>query len=201
MRNAELLILDVETGGFSLDRNPILEIGWAFVDKDLQVLAADSVHILPPNGTILKTAEDQVVPEGTQWVIEKQAADINGYNEELWLQMNAVGYQAARDHFYQIMASYDKPVAWGHNVPTEDRWVKKHFPAFHPRVKDWQCSMKALRTYCKAKGIPIEKGTLTLQNGCKVAGYTNRGAHGALEDCLATVALMRFLRGEHSLAC
>ncbi len=204
MTDVAHLIIDVENGGFSIDVNPILEIGYAFCDHDWNVLKADAICILPPAGTVIRTVRNAPVPRGAM-VIEKEAADINGYTAEGWDECGALSLEEARAQFLGAMAEFTGDICHGHNVSTEDRWTQRYFPEFHGRIREWRCSMKHLRAYCNFRGIEIVgtrvdpvtgvriPGTLTLENGCKLAGHLHRGAHGAMEDCVGTAALMRHM--------
>ncbi len=201
--SAVSLLGDVETGGFSIEKNPILEIGYAFMDAEHNILEADVIPILPPEGTVLRLSRDQVIPEGT-WIIEKEAADINGYHEAIWEERGAVSLKEAQHRLWNAVGKFRGPF-YGHNVSTEKRWIGQHFPNVAQLVTEWRCSMAMLRQYCKANGIttigtrddPVTgakiPGTLTLAGGCKLAGVVARGAHGAFEDCVATSALLKFL--------
>jgi DNA polymerase III epsilon subunit-like protein len=178
------LIVDVETGGLSPERHSLLEIGWAFCDAEWKVLDADSLGILPQPGKI----------------IEKKAADLNGYTEEYWAQYEALPLDQAAEKFVQAVAPFTGDICYAHNVSFDEQWLRACVPAFHCRIREWRCSMKSLREYCTRHGIKLSKGTQTLANGCKIAGHINPEAHGAMHDCIAAAAIMRHC-SKSSLLC
>lgn len=169
--------IDIESGGFSPKQNPLLEYGWGFLNQDYTIESGDSICILPQAGK----------------VIEPTAAMINGYSEDRWAERGAIDIDAARARIIELFAPYDSIIAFAHNAPFDKNWTEEYIPEIMPKIREWQCTQKWLRRYCNANGIPIEKGTLKLENGCKLAGYRQVDRHGALEDCFSGAGLTRFL--------
>lgn len=199
------LIIDIENGGFDIKRNPILELGWTWTDHGFDVFDHGVIKIMPPTGTILRESKDQVITEGA-WIIEKQAADVNGYDSLLWQEQGAVGYRDGIAQFTDAMHKYPISRVFAHNKSTEERWLGQHTPAFASQVKEWECTMSALRGYWRERGVTkpsgpvtnadgsVTPGQLTLAYACRLSGHTQSGLHGALEDCYATAALAKFLK-------
>lgn len=199
------LIIDIENGGFDSKRNPLLELGWTWTDHGFDVFDTGVVKILPPEGTIIRSSKDQIIPEGA-WIIEKQAADVNGYDRQVWEDQGAVGYREGIRRFMDGMGRFPINRVFAHNKSTEERWLGIHAPAFASQVKEWECTMAALREYYKSKGVTKPTGTvvnpdgsvtpgqLTLAGSCRLTGHVHSGLHGALEDCYATAALAKWLK-------
>lgn len=175
------LIVDVETGGFSLERNPLLEIGWAFCDAEWDVIEADSVGVLPTPGL----------------VIEPRAAEINHYSEAMWAEYGRP-LEQARETFLSAMESFRGDVCYGHNVSMEERWLGAHVPPFHGRIREWRCSLKALRAYCKWHGLSTDDGATKLENSHKLTGQPPQQAHSAMDDCISTAAVLKMVSKSRS---
>ncbi len=191
------LLIDIEGGGFDPKKHAFLEFGWALTDAEFNVLTGDSIYVLPQAGR----------------TIEDQAAAVNGYTEDLWTERGAVPIEQAAETIKSRLAPYIGLPRYAHNAPYDIRFCS-HYLCFPEVLGDkfrqddegktipaWNCSQKLLREYCKKNGIdPKVKGTLTLENGCKLASYHRVDRHGAMEDCYSTAALLRFLHGAGMLS-
>jgi DNA polymerase III epsilon subunit-like protein len=173
------VMLDIESGGFSTKKNPILEFGWGFLNPAFEIIAGDSICILPQPGM----------------VIEQMAAMINGYTEERWAERGAIELAEAQRQVYQVFEPYQGLTMYGYNVKFDKKWTEVHFPELAAKVKEWRCVMEWYKRYCVANHIEIVQGTLKLESACKTAGYRQVDRHGALEDCFSTAGVSRFLVG------
>ena len=62
------IIVDVETGGFSKEKNPLLEVGALVVDEHLDIVDSFHTYVFPD----------------LRLKVEAGAAEVNGYKPELW---------------------------------------------------------------------------------------------------------------------
>jgi len=186
-------IIDIESGGFSREKNPLLEVGALLVDHTLEVVDHFHTYVRPAPGL----------------AVDPGAAGVNGYKPELWgifpdghvptPEEEAAVLGPMCEH-HEVNA---KLLAWASWSPDEDvvgsaynasfdkAWIYHHAPQFaiklHP---DWLCSMQAIKDVYKSRGIKVEKGMAKLGAVCdgfkyqELTGETwNR--HTALDDCYA----------------
>ncbi len=187
------LLADIESGGFSAKKHAFLEFGWLLTDAQFNPISGDSVCVLPQEGR----------------TIEKQAADVNGYTEEGWMERGALPLPEAIAKIQERLSLYCDLPRFAHGAPFDIGFCSHYMPVAEvlgnkfrqddegKYIPDWKCSKSVLRAYCKKVGIdPNVKGTLTLENGCKLAGYRRSDSHGAFEDCAAMAGMLRFLYKE-----
>lgn len=167
------IYIDVETGGFDRKKHALIEVGWALLDAGLQPITGDSICILPEPG----------------FEVTSGAADINGYTPEIWEERCAVPLATARERIHQVLSPYAGLPKLAHNAASMDKpWIEHYFPFLSPPGSSWVCSKEMLRKYLKRQGIAVEKGSLTLDNLCKIAGYHRVDRHSAMEDSYAGAA-------------
>lgn len=172
---------DVETGGFSRKKDALLEIGWSLLDKDFKPITGDAICIWPEPG----------------FEVSEEAANVNGFSKEAWEERQAVSLAEATERVNAALTPYAHLPKIAHNAFSMDKpWIEQYFPALCPAGVPWFCTMDLLRKYFKAQNIPIVKGSLTLDNLCKVAGYHRVDRHSAMEDAYAGSAGARWLQAQ-----
>ncbi len=178
------LYMDVETGGFDRKKHALLEVGWVLLDPTLTPILADGMCILPEPG----------------FEVTCEAADIIGYTPELWEERLAVPLATARERLQGTMSQYAGLPKLAHSAFSMDKlWVEQYFPFLSPPGTTWVCTKELLRKYFQAHKIKVEKGSLTLDNLCKIAGYHRIHRHGAVEDSYAGAAGAKWLI-EHGMS-
>lgn len=176
-----ILGIDLETGGVDPSVHALLEFGFVLMDHEFNELTSDS-HL--------------VFPE-PRMTIHPQAAEKNKYDPALWDEQ-AVSLATVTDKFMSLLDSIQAQftgVVWAHQCSFEERFLRAQMPRAWSRLSDFRCSQRWLRAWYKAKRLPSNvKGALSLEGLCRLAGYTNRDAHTAHEDCMAMMHGLRFLR-------
>jgi len=186
------VIVDIESGGFSREKNPLLEVGALLVDHNLNIL--DHFHTY-------------VVPDPAL-TVDPGAAEVNGYKPELWgifptghvatPEEEAAVYRpmCERGEVDSLMLKWlgghvGNTVGTAFNASFDRAWIAHHAPSFcaalHP---EWICSMQAIKNVYKNNGIKVEKGMAKLGAVCDGFQYeTITGEkwarHSALDDCYA----------------
>jgi DNA polymerase III epsilon subunit-like protein len=185
-------IVDVETGGFSREKNPLLEVGVLVVDHHLDVVDHFHTYVMPAPGL----------------VVEPGAAEVNGYKPELWgifpegraptPEEEAAVYRpmCERGEVDFLLRKWfggsdGTTVGSAYNAPFDRAWMAHYAPGFTGLLKpDWLCSLQAIKDVYKQRGIKIEKGMAKLGAVCdgfkygEITGETWK-RHTALDDCYA----------------
>jgi DNA polymerase III epsilon subunit-like protein len=178
-----LIALDVETGGFDTDKNPLLSMALIELAEDLTPTKnALSLFILP---------EPQLeVTEG--------AAKVNGYSRELWESRGAIPLRQAMTEVADWLPR--DPVALAHHAAFDRRFYncsERRTGIFTRLNMNWVCSCEKFRELDRLlnlKAVNHKLDTLAAMSGRWGPGY-DRGKHEALDDALACAAGYRWLCG------
>ena len=183
------VIIDTETGGLSEERHALLQISFIITDRELNVLDEFQHKILP----------------NPAYAIDPKAAEINGYNAELWaeeargfdhIQADKTFSQHIDQWFPAAHANPDRRVvAVAHNATFDQKFVKVHLPntfqRFHPT---WVCTMWGLRQWRKRQMDERREGNAKLASLAELAGFDFQGkAHESLTDTRACLAGYKWL--------
>lgn len=196
--NKRYLIVDVETGGFSRELNPLLEIGALLVDEHLDIVDSYHAYVDPRVGLR----------------VEPGAAEVNGFVAERWGVYPASHVPTPEE----IDAEYRPRTAWAQvdtelmkwapwspddvvvgsafNAPFDKAWIQDYAPGFTARLRpDWLCSMKAIKKVYTDRGVKVEKGMAKLGAVCDGFRYGELTGeawvrHSALDDCYAARFVM-----------
>jgi oligoribonuclease (3'-5' exoribonuclease) len=190
-------VIDTETGGLNELKNPLIQVSVILCDKDLNELEAYAHRIIP----------------NPMYVIEPKAAEINGYNEELWLRTGLTHDRADQSwaQFIKQWFGHRKPVGVAHNAQFDEKFFAHHMPRtselfFHP----WLCTMTVMKRWkanmlekLKAEGckdqakIAKYKGSNKLRDLVDLCGHKPLTAHDALEDTYSCLAGLRWLKQQN----
>lgn len=178
------VIIDTETGGLSEERHALLSISFIITDRDLNVLDEFEHKIIP----------------NPAYAIDAKAAEINGYNAQVWQEQGMTHVQADSTFTQHIdqwfPAAFTNPdrrvIAVAHNATFDQKFVKVHLPntfkRFHPT---WVCTMWGLRQWRKRTG---NDGAAKLASLAELAGFDFQGrAHEAMTDTRACLAGYKWL--------
>lgn len=171
------IVLDIETGGFSKDKNGICEIGALKVDEDGNVIEEFDIMILPYKR---KDSDDLVS-------YKEDAMKIHGITED---DLYTMGWEA-KDVIQQFDEFIDGSECFiGHNIKTFDLpWMVSFYERFGCElgITDFVDTLKLARDL---RG----KGKNSLPALCEEYGITNEEEHRALSDCKATLELWKILK-------
>lgn len=185
------VVIDIESGGFSVAKNAFLEVGALLVNPALEILDSFHTYVKPEPGL----------------AIDPGAAVINGYKPELWgiFPDTYVPSEEEIAAIYSPMttaANVDPfltewlrqaPGAVGiaFNAPFDKSWMTRYAPTAVAALKpDWICALQVTRRIFERRGIKVEKGMAKLGAACDTFGYEKVTGetwvrHTALDDCYA----------------
>lgn len=220
-----IVVLDIESGGFDVKRNPLLSVGVVY-GSDTDIVDWKTFHIRPPTGTWLELPvhEDQLKgkkdkrieawlevstgqqivprPEPPPFLIKAEAAEINGFVNA---SETIPGWDLTTMTEWGDL-SYAEATealnAWLSDHPAQA--VVAHNAAFDKRFMDeWLPHVKlpgpwhcTQVVFKKAFNGGQQKGS-SVGAVCKLAGYTPEvQLHTEIGDCVATYHIWRWLRGK-----
>jgi len=176
MKNKNLAFVDVETTGFSPEKNEIIEIACVIVKQNDGAL-----------GDIVEEFEFKIRPERIEDA-DPGALAVNGYNEADWLF--AVSLEQAMATFAEKTKDC---IFVAHNVAFDWSFVAKAFATTNVENKMFYAKIDTI-SYALAKlGKDPEVTRYSLASLCERFGITNDKAHTALADTRATVEVYRKL--------
>lgn len=175
-----IIAIDTETGGFKPAENSLLSI--TLIELDDALVPKRDLDLF-------------IIPEVDR-VISEDAAKINGYTPELWLERGAI---PLREAFTRI-ADWVVPgsIALAHNAPFDRSFVvhQEQKLGIHLGLAEgWLCSLAKFR----ALTGPLRLVTRNhkLDSLAALCGHWGpdfvRGAHGSKADALACAAGYRWL--------
>jgi oligoribonuclease (3'-5' exoribonuclease) len=187
-------ITDTETGGLDYRAHALTQISIIVVDDELNELENFQHRIIPPPG----------------YTVHPKAAEINGYNEELWLR-TGMTLEAADNAYSQFLEQWfpgRAAVGVAHNAQFDAKFIRHHLPRSYAKYHaeggpdrkaedGWYCTCNALRQWRSANGQP---GSAKLGDLVKLANYTPTGAaHEALQDTQSCLAGLRWLQSQRKV--
>lgn len=158
-----MLILDTETGGLSHLTSGIIEIG---------ALATDGMW------KITDSFEVKIKPEG--FIVEPEAARVNGYSEEEWRY--ALSRRDAIISFQEWLAQYPSHLVVGYNIGFDVKFLEQD--SFREGI---DIGLLFRRRVDVMKAIDFTelktKGRRRLSDCAQALGVVGTQAHRALADC------------------
>jgi len=176
MKNKNLAFVDIETTGFNVETQEIIEIGCVIVSQKEGVL-----------GDIIEEFELKIKPEKLENA-DPEALSINGYNESQWL------FAMNLEQAMKVFSEKTKDCIFvAHNVAFDWSFIAK---AFAITGVENQLFYHKIDTISFALGKLYNDPTVTrygLAALCEKFGIENNKAHTALSDTRATVSVYRKL--------
>jgi len=174
-------VVDTESGGLDPRVTALLQVSIIIVDQNLQELDTFAHRIIP----------------NPSYNIEPIAAQINGYDAELW-QRTGLPWQHADSAFSQFLNQWfegRKVVGVAHNAVHDEKFVRHHMPTTYGTfLEPWFCTCNALRRWRKVTG---NEGKCKLADLADLAQFKHADgdkAHDALGDTKACLAGLRWLK-------
>lgn len=179
MKNKNLAFIDIETTGFDIERQEIIEIGCVIVQQKNGVV-----------GEIIEEFELKIKPERLNEA-DPEALAINGYNEAAW--MFAVDLPQAM----QLFAEKTKDcVMVAHNIAFDYSFIAKAFATTGVEDQLYYAKLDTI-SYAMAKlSNNPEVTRFSLGALCERYGVENERAHTALADARATLEVYKHLLAE-----
>lgn len=179
MKNKNLAFIDIETTGFDMERQEIIEIGCVIAKQQ------DGVA-----GDIIDEFEIKIKPERLNEA-DPEALAINGYNEAAW--MFALDLKQAMEMFAE---KTKECVMVAHNIGFDYSFIAKAFSSTQVENKMFYAKIDTI-SYALAKlGKNPEVTRFALGALCEHYGIENERAHTALADARATYELYKKLQEE-----
>ncbi len=176
MKNKKLAFLDLETTGFDVEKQEIIEIGVVIINQQNGILC-----------DILEEFEIKIQPEHIE-TADAEALSINGYNEADW--MFAVSLKQAME---MLSEKTKDCVMVAHNVSFDYSFLAKAFSITGVENKMFYAKIDTI-SFAFAKLHKLENAPrLNLKSLCEYFGVENDRAHTALADTRATVEVYRKL--------
>lgn len=173
-----IIVIDTETGGVEPGKSALLSISACYFDNPTNTF---NVYITPDPSL----------------EINHEAAEVNGYTPQLWVERGAVPLVEALRRFKNWMPrSGNSPLA--HNAPFDKSFIDaaEEQSGFKTYLQcRWRCSMSAFMFASDSVGItPIDYklDTLARMSGHWSADFV-RGAHQSIDDVVACAAGYKWL--------
>jgi DNA polymerase-3 subunit epsilon len=179
MKNKNLAFIDIETTGFDMIRQEIIEIGCVIAQQQDGVV-----------GDIIDEFEIKIKPQRLSEA-DPEALAINGYNEAAW--MFALDLEQAM----QMFADKTKDcVMAAHNIGFDYSFIAKAFADTNVENKMFFAKIDTISyAFAKLQKNP-DVGRYSLGALCEYYGIENERAHTALADARATYELYKKLQEE-----
>lgn len=176
MKNKKLAFLDIETTGFDVEKQEIIEIGVIIMNQQNGVL-----------GDMVEEFELKIKPEKLENA-SPEALAINGYNEMEWM------FAMTLEQAMRVVSEKTKDcVMVAHNIAFDYSFLAKAFATTGVENKMFYAKIDTI-SFAFAKLHHLENAPrLNLGSLCEYFGINNERAHTALADTRATVEVYRKL--------
>ena len=176
MKNKNLAFVDIETTGFNVETQEIIEIGCVIVKQQDGVL-----------GDVVEEFELKIKPERLD-LADPEALSINGYNESEWL------FASDLKQAMQVFSEKTKDCIFiAHNVAFDWSFIAKAFAITEVENQMYYAKLDTISfAFAKLHKDP-NVTRYSLGALCERFGITNDRAHTALADTRATVEVYRKL--------
>jgi DNA polymerase-3 subunit epsilon len=176
MKNKNLAFIDIETTGFNVETQEIIEIGCVIVKQQDGVL-----------GEVVEEFELKIQPMKLENA-DPEALSINGYNEAEWL------FAMTLEQAIKTFAEKTKESIFvAHNAAFDWSFIAKAFATTNIENKMFYAKIDTISfAFAKLHKDPSVT-RYSLGSLCERFGITNDRAHTALADTRATVEVYRKL--------
>lgn len=201
-----IMLYDLETGGFSKDKNPVIEFAGIMYDCELNELDRLEFVVLPYNDKLEYTDGAFKANGFSHGEIQKRG--IPSVEAAKKLQDFLLKYQCKAETGISYQPD-KKVVLAGHNIDNFDTPFLEEFLKFH-KIDLWKmCSTKMTIDTLKFARLffgfnNYTKSTHTLGDCCSHIGYDIIDAHRAMNDVEGNSQLLKFFingtRGQGSIS-
>ncbi len=181
MKNANFVVFDCETGGFTADKNPITQIALIALDgKTFEELDRFEMYIKP--------YDDLVISKQALEVTGLKMADINNGVDKKVAVKNIIAF-AKKNSINN--SPQNRSILVGHNIVFDLGFIEYLFQSCKQDVYGYfskmpECTMKLSKIFNK------NAKSLKLGDCCAEVGITIVNAHTAMADTDATAKLFRY---------
>lgn len=179
-----LIILDVETGGFDWTKNPITELG-------LIVVESAGFKEIDRYQTYIKPYGNLVIEESALQATQVKMQDIQ--NGELIIKV--------ANKLMELFAKYkngkSKPIFVGHNFVEFDIYFLEQISKLYEKFDIWKYMSRAMIDTQRLMEIKdanpkndVSLSRFSLNTCCERMGIVLKSAHGAMADVTATWKLL-----------
>lgn len=185
MKN-DILVLDIETGGWSRKKNAICEIGVQILGRDLELKEQRS-WIIKPYIRCTSVAEF----EGQLVSYKDGAMKVHGITMEQ-IEAGTEVEEVLEDLINEIVLAYDVDSILGHNLKFDIPWVKELMERFGYET-EWFDELQIIDTLVMARDLDLPTENNKLPILLEHFGISNEAEHRAIGDVSATVELYKKL--------
>lgn len=174
-------IIDIETGGFSKEKNGICEIGMLIIDDQYRVIGQYSALIKPYQR------------KNTQELVSYQdkAMAVHGITMDMLNDSGMNPYDVV-ECIEVLISMYGIDVFIGHSIDKFDKpWINYFFKMYTCMANQ---ILNTEDTLTMAKELLPGLTSHSLPNLCKHFGITNHSSHRAMGDCMATLEVYKILK-------
>ena len=176
MKNKNLAFIDIETTGFDVERQEIIEIGCVIVKQ---------VNGVPTD--IVDEFDIKIKPQRINEA-DAEALAINGYNEAGWM------FASELPQAMELFAQKTKEcVMVAHNVAFDYSFIAKAFSVTGVENKMFYVKLDSISFAVAKLHNDPEVTRFSLGALCEYFGIENERAHTALADAKATLEVYRKL--------
>lgn len=188
-----VVVFDLETGGFSPTKNPLIEFAAIVVDNTLKEVARKEWVILPYNDELEYTSGALQANGFTMGEINKRGIESSVVSKEIFEFLKSL----KREKKIGVTFTPDsKPILCGHNIDKFDIPFLKEFLKQHKydldkvvSTKETIDTLKDARKYFGYKDFPYSNHQLG--TCCKHIGFPIVDAHRAMNDVEGNLKLYR----------
>lgn len=167
--------LDFETGGFSIEKNGLCEIGIIATNQNLEVIDTFQAYIKPYN----RLNSNELVS------YKEDSMAINGLSVD-FLTAKGIDVTECAQKTQSFLKTHEIGLIVGHNVVFDYErliYLTSRFLTTYQHYRT-KCTMQMARDSKRFSNV-------NLPYLCKSLGIENNGAHTALGDCWATLELYK----------
>jgi DNA polymerase-3 subunit epsilon len=176
MKNKNLAFIDIETTGFDVERQEIIEIGGVIV-KQVDGVPTD----------VVDEFEIKITPQRIEEA-DPEALAVNGYNEAAWM------FAVSLEQGMQLFSEKTKDcVLVAHNVAFDYSFLAKAFSTTGVKDQMFYAKIDTISFALAKLGDNPEVTRFSLGFLCDYFGIENERAHTALADARATFEVYRKL--------
>lgn len=169
-------IIDIETGGFSITKNGVCEIGVLIINEQYEVLMHHywiiKPYTRPDSDELVSYKDDAMAVNGISMDEIEKGFDI----------------ESVCDAFVKNIECFNVKTLIGHNFRLFDNPRLKYLVE---RFTEYKFDYDILDTLEESKKQGLNLESYSLESLCKHYGIVNNDCHRALGDCYATLELLK----------
>lgn len=185
------IFIDIETGGFSIEKNGICEIAFVITDDDLNFITEYQTYIKPykrPDSTEFVSYKPEAMEVNKiPMCIILNGKDVTVVLREIQDLILSTIFQNQNDLLFESQNTFIGHNSISFDIPRIKYLFKRFLPEFNVDLFGQEDTKVIAR-----KKLNLE--SYSLENLCTHFGIENQNAHSALSDVYATIELYKKLQ-------